>query len=395
MDEKLINEKVQEIQNLDKLVQTTLTAMKDKVASSDFKVFEDKVNAAQDALGKEIAKLKLPQFSAQDLAGAIDEKKSVEHKAYGKALRQGRERLTPDEAKVLTISDDTTGGYLALPTDYEAEIIKSITLMSPVRQLARVRQTSGHTVGAVKQTASFSASRTAEIATRTETTGLTYGKEEMSLPEAYALVRVSNQDVEDSKYNLEGEINFNIAEQMGVLEGTEFITGTGVGKMEGILTHADLKVENTGCIHTATTVVIVIDDLLAVQYLLKEGYVRNAKWIMKRDVAGYLRKLKSATTGEYYWQPSVQAGAPAMLLGSPVIECPDMTGLTANAPVQNTYPVGYGDFSRGYLFAERLGTTVQKLVELYAASGQVGFLARRRFNGQIVLSEAIKLLMIE
>jgi HK97 family phage major capsid protein len=161
------------------------------------------------------------------------------------------------------------------------------------------------------------------------------------------------------------------------------------------MTNADLKVEGTGCRHTATTVVITMDDLLSVQYLLKEAYVRNAAWLMKRDVAGYLRKLKSGTTGEYYWQPSVQAGSPAMLLASPVYECPDMTGLTSNAPVQNTYPIAYGDFKKGYLIGDRIGLEIQRLVELYAASGTIGFLARRRYNGQVVLSEAIKTLMID
>jgi HK97 family phage major capsid protein len=395
MDQKQIDEKVLEINLLDKKVQETLTAMNGKVNSSDFKVFEEKINAQQDAIGKEVAALKVPHISVAEIK---EQNESDRGKAWSKFLRKGEKSLNEMERKVLIISDDTQGGYLATPPEYVNEIIKAVTLMSPIRQLAKVQQTSSGSIMVPKRTASFTAVRTSEIGTRSETTGLTYGMEQMQLGEVYADVRISKKNIEDSAFNLEGEIASEIAEQFAVLEGTEFISGSGANDVpEGIMTNTDLKVEGTGCRHTATTLVITIDDLLSVQYLLKEAYTRNAVWLMKRDVAGYLRTLRngaSGTSGDYYWQPSVQAGVPATLLGSPVYECPDMTGLTSSALVQNTYPVAYGDFKKGYLIGDRIGLEIQRLVELYAATGTIGFLARRRYNGQVVLSEAIKTLMI-
>ena len=394
IDEKKIDELNLAISRLDAKVQE-FDKMKEKgqLGEAEFKAREEKIDKDIDLLSKEIAKLKVPQLSAAEVKEQLD---SEQGKAWSKFLRKGEKALNDMEKKVLTIADDTQGGYLATPPMFVQEIIKAVTLLSPIRQLAKVQQSSSGSIMVPKRTAQFSAARVSEIGTRSERTGLTYGLEQMQLGEVYADVRISKKNIEDSAFNLEGEITSEIVEQFAVLEGTEFITGSGANDTpEGIMTNTDLKVEGTGCLHTATTVVIVIDDLLGVQYLLKEAYVKNAAWLMKRDVAGYLRKLKSATTGDYYWQPSVQAGAPAMLLGSPVYECPDMTGLTANAPVQNTYPIAYGDFKKGYLIGDRIGLEIQRLVELYAATNTIGFLARRRYNGQVVLSEAIKTLMID
>ncbi len=396
MEQKVIDDLTLQINLLDKKVQEFHNQMsKGVISQADFKAREEKVDKDIEILSKEVAAAKVPKISAAEIKEQND---SDRGKAWSKFLRKGEKSLNEMEKKVLVISDDTQGGYLATPPEYVNEIIKAVTLMSPIRQLAKVQTTSSGSIMVPKRTASFTAARVSEIGTRSERTGLTYGMEQMQLGEVYADVRISKKNIEDSAFNLEGEIAAEIAEQFAVLEGTEFLTGSGANDVpEGIMTNTDLKVEGTGCYHTATTVVITIDDLLNVQYLLKEAYTRNAVWLMKRDVAGYLRTLRSGssgTSGDYYWQPSVQAGVPATLLGSPVIECTDMTGLTSNALVQNTYPVAYGDFKKGYLIGDRIGLEIQRLVELYAATGTIGFLARRRYNGQVVLSEAIKTLMI-
>ncbi len=394
IEQKVIDELNLQIQLLDKKVQEFNT-MKEKglISQAEFKAREEKVDKDIDILSKEVAKAKTPQMTAAEIKEQLD---SDQGKAWSKFLRKGEKALNEMERKVLVIADDTQGGYLATPPQFVQEIIKGVTLMSPIRQLAKVQQTSSGSIQVPKRTASFSALRVSEIGTRSETTGLTYGMEQMQLGEVYADVRVSKKNIEDSAFNLEAEIASEIVEQFAVLEGTEFISGSGANDTpEGIMTNTDLKVEGTGCRHTATTAVITMDDLLSVQYLLAEPYAKNAAWLMKRDVVGYLRTLKAATADNYYWQPSLQLGQPPLLLGSPVYECPDMTGLTAGLPVQNTYPIAYGDFKKGYLIGDRIGIEIQRLVELYAATNTIGFLARRRYNGQVVLSEAIKTLMID
>lgn len=358
-------------------------ALKEKLTLADFKTFEEKVDKRWGEISAEILKLKAPEMAPG--TDKDDPKKILHRQAFGKALRQ--QPLTAEEHRVLTISDDTTGGFLAAPDDYVRDIIKTITEKSPIRQLAWVRPTSARAIKVPKRTGQFAASRVAEIATRAETQGLTYGQEEMALPEAYALVRISRQDLEDSAFNLEAEIAAEIAEQFEVLEGTEFVAGSGVGKAEGFITNAEVI---AAAQTTAGENVIASDDMVGLQYALKEGYARNATWVMKRATVAVVRKLKESTTNAYIWQPGLQLGQPATLLGNPVVECVDMpSGL-----VDNQYEVAFGDFRRGYLIGDRIGIEIQRLNELYAPYGQVGFLARKRFNGQVVLSEAIKLLKI-
>lgn len=359
-------------------------ALKDRITRAEQAEFEAKVDKRWEAISAEILKLKAPDLAP---AGTPDAAKvELEKRAFGKALRQ--QPLTADERRVLTISDDVTGGFLAAPADYVRDIIKAITEKSPVRQLATVRPTTARTIMVPKRTGVFSASRVAEIATRAETTGLTYGLEEMSLPEAYALVRISRQDLEDSAFNLEAEIASEIVERFEVLEGTEFVAGTGVGQAEGFLTNAEVI---AGMVETAGSNVIAADDMVALQYALKEGYARNATWVMKRTTVKTIRQLKESTTNAYIWQPGLQLGQPASLLGNPVVECVDMpSGL-----VDAQYEVAIGDFRRGFLIGDRISIEIQRLNELYAANSQVGFLARKRFNGQVVLAEAIKILKIK
>jgi len=348
------------------------------LTKADFAITEKKISDRLDAIE---LKLNRPPVIEHG-----DKVKTPAMKAWDNWLRKGS--LGPEERKVLVVAEDTLGGYLQAPPEYVNEIIKGITEISPVRSLARVRTTTAPSIKVPKRTGQFSAARTAEVSERTERTGLKYGLEEMSLPEAFALVKVSKHDLEDSAFNPEGEINGEATEQFGVLEGKEFLVGTGHGEAEGILVNTEVV---AGAIATAGSNAITADDIVGLQYSLKEGYARNASWLMNRATVKVVRLLKEATTNAYIWQPGLQLGQPSTLLGNPVAECVDMPyGL-----VDNQYEVAYGDFKRGYLIGDRIAIEVQRLVEKYAEFGEIGFMFRKRFNGQVVLPEAIKLLKIK
>lgn len=53
--------------------------------------------------------------------------------------------------------------------------------------------------------------------------------------------------------------------------------------------------------------------------------------------------------------------------------------------------MAFGDFSN-YWIADRMGRTVQRLIELYAGNGQIGFIATQRVDAKTILPEGIKLL---
>ena len=164
-------------------------------------------------------------------------------------------------------------------------------------------------------------------------------------------------------------------------EEQAFCVGTGTGQPTGIFTANGGHVGVTAGSATAITV----DNLIDLIYSLKSPYRRNAAFLMQDVTISALRKLKDGN-GVYVWQPSVQAGLPDRLLGYPIYTSPYVPAATAAS-----LPIAFGDFSN-YWIADRMGRTVQRLNELYAGNGQVGFIATERVDGKVILSEGIQLL---
>jgi HK97 family phage major capsid protein len=289
------------------------------------------------------------------------------------------------EFKALSVNNDSTGGYLA-PAEYVREIIKGVTEISAPRLLVRVRSTGAKSIMLPKRTGQFAAQRVAEQGTRSETDGLRYGMVEIVAPEMFALIDISQQNLEDSAFDLEAELSMEAVEQFAVKEGTEFVSGTGVGEMEGILTNADVSATNSG---SATTIKGTGtggdgDGLLSLKYGIKTAYARNATWIMNRTTLGSVRRLKDGQ-GAYVWQPGIADGRPNTIDGDPYVEVPDMPSEGVN-----TYPVAYGDFRRAYSMVDRVAMQLLRDPYTQATSGNIRFLFRRRVGGAVVLAEAIR-----
>lgn len=285
------------------------------------------------------------------------------------------------EQKSLIASQDTSGGYL-VPEDMERAIIKAIIESTPLRQLARVRPTTSDKSRHPKRTGVFAAQWIQEQGTRTETTGLAWGIEEIPNHELYAFVDVSQRDLEDSAFNLEQELQEEFSEQFAVAEGVAFLKGTGVAQPEGIITAAAA----TGIItrSTAAANVIAGNDLINAFYDIKDGYARNAAWLIRRATIASIRKL-TATSGDYVWQPGLAADKPPTLLGAPYFESKD---LDVEGAASRTIAV-CGDFRRGYVISDRIGTSVLRDPFTQSNKGLVRFIARRRVGGQVVLGEAL------
>lgn len=296
-----------------------------------------------------------------------------------------------NEYKSMSVSDDTTGGYLA-PVEYVQEIIKAVTLISPVRDIVRVRTTSSKSIQLPKRTGQFAASRVAEQGSRSETTGLAYGMVEIDAPEMYALVDISQQNLEDSAFDLASEINMESSEQFAVKEGAEFVTGTGLGQCEGIVTNAmaaaagAIPVTVSGSAAVIADANGVADGLITLFHTVKTQYARNGQWILNRLTLGAVRKLKD-NNKQYIWQPGLALGVPNTILAAPYTEVPDMQNEGAN-----NYPIGFGDWKRGYALLDRIGMQLLRDPYTQATSGNIRFLMRRRVGGRVVLGEAMRLL---
>lgn len=299
--------------------------------------------------------------------------------AWDTYLRKGLESLNPDEKKALTVSNDSTGGYLA-PPEYVREMIKTVTEISPIRTIARVRSTGQRSVQMPKRTGQFAAEWVAESGTRSETTGYTVGMEEIPTHEHYALVDISEQDLEDSVFDLEAEMQSEFAEQFAKAEGTAFTNGNSVGKPEGFMTNSSVGEANSG-----NGTALLADGLLTLVHSIKSEYGRNGRFVFNRTTLAAIRKLKD-TAGQYVFQAgmSLENGTPNTILGYPYVEATDMPDIAANA-----YPVAFGDFARAYMIVDRVSLAVLRDPFTQATTGNVRYIARRRVGGQVVLAEAI------
>ncbi len=369
---------VEKGQVVDPLVEEKLTKIEsdlDKYEDLNQAVTQQQLNQdnVKDQLDRVETLLKRPESGL-----SVDE---IDKKAesFEKYLRKGQEALGPDERKVLTASNDTTGGYLA-PPEYVRELLKTVTETSPIRSIARVRATGQRSVQVPKRTATFSASWVAESGTRSETTGYTVGLEEIPAHEHYALVDISEQDLEDTVFDLEAEMSTEFAEQFAKAEGTAFVSGNAVGKPEGIMTNGDVGESVSG--HAST---ILADGLITLVHAIKSEYASNATFVFNRTTLAAIRKLKD-TAGQYVFQAgfSLQAGATNTVLGHPYVEATDMP-----SEGSNTYPVAFGDFRRGYMIVDRVQLAILRDPFTQATSGNVRYVARRRVGGQVIQAEAI------
>lgn len=335
------------------------------------------------------AKSKAPAGNVSDEA---QEKAKRKKSIFLKLLRKGEKFLDRDEIteltrpeteqKALIASNDATGGYL-VPEDFERSIIKGIVERSPVRELARIRPTVGDVSRHPKRTGTFAAVWMQEQGTRSETTGLTYGVEQIPNHELSALVDISERDIEDSAFDLEAELSAEFSEQFAVAEGTAFILGTGVTQPEGIFTAPttgalpiQVKTPAAGNAFTA-------DEIIDTFYALKDGYARNATWLFKRGQIGKIRKLKGSDNN-YLWQPGLTGDKPGTILGAPYMEAVDLeVDGTASKKVGIL-----GDFRRGYVISDRVGLSILRDPYTQANKGMIRFIARRRVGGQVVLGEA-------
>lgn len=305
-------------------------------------------------------------------------------KSFDKWLRKGKENMEMDEVKALSVSDDTRAGFLA-PPEYVRELIKTITEITPFRSAARVRQTTQKSVQMPSRTQTFSAEWVAEQGNRAETTGYTTQLEEIPTHELYALIDISEQELEDSVFDLEAEMQSEFATQFAKAEGRAFVTGDGVGKPEGVLTDANVGTTNSG-----NSTDLDPDTLIELVHDIKSDYGQNALFMFNRKTLAAIRKLKT-TGGDYIFQPGMMltAGVPNTILGYPYVEAPDMPDVAAG-----TKPIVFGDFSRGYMVVDRVNLSVLRDPFTQATSGNVRYVARRRVGGQVVLAEALRTMTI-
>lgn len=277
-------------------------------------------------------------------------------------------------SNVLQEGVDADGGYL-VPEEYDKRLIDVLEEENILRALGTKLTTAGDhkiNVAATKPAASWIE----------EGQELTWGDSTFSqiLLDAHKLhvaIKVTEELLYDNAFGLENYIITQFGKALANAEEDAFLNGDGKGKPTGIFA------KTGGGNVTAEVAAFTGDELINLVYTLKRPYRKKAAFIMNDKNLAVLRKLKDAND-QYLWQPSLKEGEPERLLGYPVYT-------SAYAPAD---AIAFGDFSY-YNIGDRGSRSFKKLTELFAGNDMVGFVAKERVDGKLILPEAVQILKLK
>lgn len=348
-------------------------------------------------LGKEIERMERRESMDREFAAPVaaplasrpespkaDEKAGTGSRAYHEAFwKQMRNRASYEVRNALQIGTDSEGGY-TVPDEYERTLVQGLEEENILRSLCHVIRTSSGDrkipLVASKGTASWVEEEGA-IPESDDAFGLiTIGAHKVA-----SLVKISEELINDSAFDLAAYIANEFGRRVGAAEEEAFITGNGSGKPTGLL-HATNGA--SAGVTAASSTLITADELIDLVYSLKAPYRRRAVFIMNDAAVKQIRKLKDGA-GQYLWAPGLLAGQPDTLFNQRLI-----TSSYVPIPAAGVKAILYGDFSY-YWIADRQGRNLQRLNELYAPNGQIGFRVTQRVDGRLILPEAVKVLAMK
>ncbi|MGV3103820.1 phage major capsid protein [Rothia sp. 32237D007AR] len=275
---------------------------------------------------------------------------------------------------------DSEGGYL-VPDEFEATLVTSLADENVMRSIAKVIQTtSGDRKIPVVST--HGAAAWLDEGKPMSESDEVFDQVSLSAFKLGTFLKISEELLQDAAFNVEAYLADEFARRIGAAEEEAFITGDGRGKPTGIFAATGGA---PSPVTTAKATDITADELIDLHYALRAPYRKNATWLMNDATVKTVRKLKDST-GQYLWQPALTLGAPDTILGRPVATSTFVPEIKASAK-----SVAFGDFSY-YWIADRQGRSFKRLNELFATSGQVGFLATQRVDGKLILPEAVQVL---
>jgi HK97 family phage major capsid protein len=355
-----------------------------RALTSEEKLKTDKIEADIDALKATIDSR--AKHDAIDRAIVPDSQRAVEkavevdkaadyRKAFWGAMRTGQ--LSP-ELRDHKVGTDSLGGYL-VPDEFRRELVMALNEENVIRGLATVFPTTSGTMTIPVNSAHGSASWKTEEAAYS-TSDETFAEVTLNAYKATALIKVSEELLNDSAFPVESLLATEFGRRLGKLEEEAFINGDGSAKPTGIVGGSA-----EGATATATNA-ITADELTNLYHGLARPYRARATWVMNDSTIKLIRKLKTGVSNDntYLWQAGLQDGEPDRLFGRPVVASEFMPAATTGLK-----PIVFGDISYYYI-GDRQAMSMQRLVELYAANGHVGFRQFKRTDGKLSLNAAVK-----
>lgn len=299
----------------------------------------------------------------------------------------------------VTIGTGAAGGF-ALPEEIAREIGRLELLKSPVRSLVRVRQVGtsdykelvskrGTTSGWVGETGSRTATATSQLRERAPTFG-----------ELYAYPQASEWSLDDLFFDVPQWLAEEVSDKFAVEEGIAVISGNGTSKPTGLINTAPVATADFASPERSANafqfiasdltpggVGVLGDALIDCAAALHSAYRARSTWVFNSITGAAIRKLKD-TTGQYIWQPGLQAGTPDMLIGRPIAIWENMPAVGAN-----NFPVALGDWQQAYILADRVGIRITR--DDVTNVGFVRFYVRRREGGHVRDNHAAKFIQTQ
>lgn len=407
-----LNERVESADKEQKARGEELTSKVGTMAA-EYKSATDAMNARISELTDQIEQERIAA-ARPPLSGAGQRKnRSAQHQAFIKAMKARGDLalLTPEEKalivpafmpaeqKALYAGDATTGGFFA-STDFMNELQAYRLLVSPMRKICRIQATSGEKVQMPALANDTSVYWATEQASFTDSSDPTVGMINIPVHEARGLLKVSQQNLEDSLFNLEDFMKDRLVKAFAKKEGAAFVNGSGSGQPRGIMSYPTKATTSYAggsagknnvtdavpyVLSGAATGKINADDVLNVKMDLKSDYDAAATYVFTRGTLNTIRLFKDSQQRPL-WQPFAAPGLPSMIYDTPYVEMPDVDEIATGK-----FPIAVGDFSN-YMIVDRITLNIQQLNELFAVSGLVGFIARLRVGGELLLPESIRTL---
>lgn len=291
---------------------------------------------------------------------------------YRKAMLTALRSNFRQVSNVLQEGVDADGGYL-VPEEYDHRLIDVLTEENIMRGIATKITTSGEhkiNIAATKPAAAW-----IEEGEALSFGDATFEQKILDAHKLHVAIKITEELLYDNAFGLENYIITEFGKALANAEEDAFLNGDGVGKPTGIFD----KTKGGESIGTLTAA-LKSDDVLDLIYKLKRPYRKNASFIMNDATLAQIRKLKD-NNGQYLWQPSYQANEPDKILGYNI-------RTSAFAP---TDAIAFGDY-KYYNIGDRGSRSFKQLNELFAGNGMIGYVAKERVDGLLILPEAVKIL---
>ena len=319
------------------------------------------------------------------------EQKSARQEGFANFLRSGD---TAFEGKSADNVSGASGGF-AIPREIDEVVDRTLVAISPMRRICNVVKVGSSNYRKLITNGGTPSGWVGFEALRPETATPSFTEIVPSSGELYANPAASQHMLDDALFDVEAWLANEIATEFARAENMAFVKGTGTNQPLGFLSSPNaITADSTRPIGTLQTIGTGVagafpasnpqDKLVDLVQSLRQPYRQGATFVMNSATAAVVRKMKTSD-GAFIWQPGMIAGQPATLLGYPVIEAEDMPDIAANS-----LSIAFGNFKAGYIITERAETSI--LRDPYTKKPYVYFYATKRVGGQVVNSEAIKLL---